>query len=67
MKEAVSKSYRRTDGAFVDKGTRRTISFNEELDMDESASVEDSEGSGLPRERTRSCISVQTRKVESIR
>lgn len=50
-----------------DKGTKRTISFNEVLGTDESAPVEDSEGSGLPRERTRSCISVQACQMESIR
>jgi hypothetical protein len=54
---------------FVDKdnGRTRTISFNEELDTDESAPVGDSEGSGLPRERTRSCISAQACQLESIR
>ena len=46
-----------------DKETTRTISFNEELDTDESTPVGDSERSGLPRERTRSCISAQACQV----
>lgn len=36
---------------------RRTISFRDGPDVDERRSDDDSEGRGLPRERTRSCIS----------